>query len=184
MSARDALLAGRGKSMVNPSTCPGCRYFSPIGNSRNCIRVCNYAYFRGETIAAQIKKNPELKHSGRECSFREQESNRHRARPEYEEEARRLYDAGLCDREIAEKVGVSRNAISNWRFRYQLPCIPDTKPRAYARIVDRATFLKLYSAGHTDAEIAQLIGCSPRTCEKWRHKLGLKINKKKDGMKQ
>ena len=38
---------------------------------------------------------------------------------------------------------------------------------------------RLYSAGKTDREIGEYLGCAPTTCSKWRQRKGLKKKKKK-----
>ena len=38
---------------------------------------------------------------------------------------------------------------------------------------------RLYSAGKTDREIGEYLGCAPTTCSKWRRRKGLPPNRKK-----
>jgi len=57
------------------------------------------------------------------------------------EKALRLYNEGLCDKDIAEELGVVRGTITDWRNRNHLPCnrqIPPKPSRKMSQIAKDA----------------------------------------------
>jgi DNA-binding transcriptional regulator YiaG len=85
-------------------------------------------------------------------------------------EARRLYDLGLCDREMAEGLGVQKDKVRNWRRRNGLPCNPEKKEPKDDR-------MKLYEQGLTDIEIGKRIGLSKNAIWYWRNTNNLPANR-------
>ena len=92
-----------------------------------------------------------------------------------EENKRRmeLYRKGLNDREIADQVHVTPEAITFWRKNHGLPVhtlhrkiTPDTE----------AEMLRMYQSGMSDVQIARALGLSKFTVLFWRRRRGLTAN--------
>lgn len=69
-----------------------------------------------------------------------------------EKKRRELYDKGLNDREIAERIGVHQTTITAWRHRNNLP--PNQK-RGSPQKHDYDKIKELYDKGMNDKEIAK-----------------------------
>lgn len=83
--------------------------------------------------------------------------------------ARRLYDQGATDREIADRLGKDINRIGTIRRKqWKLPPNPGTHGPAVSIDYERAE--ELYRRGANDSEIAQALGCSVSAVYKWRNK--------------
>ena len=76
-----------------------------------------------------------------------------------------LYMDGLCDREIAEQVGVSRTTVRLWRKKNRLP-FNYQKPEYPERMA-------LYRKGYNDVKIARELGVTRACICAWRHICGL-----------
>lgn len=92
-----------------------------------------------------------------------------------EEHERRmvLYRDGLNDREIADQVHVTPEAITFWRKNHGLPAhtlhrkiTPDTE----------AEMLRMYQSGMSDGQISQESGMKKATVVSWRRRRGLAAN--------
>ena len=89
--------------------------------------------------------------------------------------ARRLYDEGATDREIADRLGKNICHIGTMRRRdWKLPPNPDKRGPEVRIDYERAT--ELYRWGANDREIAQSLGCSVSAVLKWRNKYELLPN--------
>jgi len=91
----------------------------------------------------------------------------------------KLYNQGLTDQEIADKVKRSKASIQTWRCMYKLSRYKDGK--SYSEIVYHMNKrrMKFYNQGMTDKEIAQKEGKKEGSIQKWRLKRKLQPNKKK-----
>ncbi len=87
----------------------------------------------------------------------------------HEAEARRLYDAGWNDEEIAAKLGVSRTGVQNWRKRNGLAARVHKNRLSF----DPAEALLHYESGESDAEIGKAMGVTAYSIWKWRKRKGL-----------
>ena len=85
---------------------------------------------------------------------------------------RELYDQGYYDRKIAEKLGISRGRVVNWRKRNKLPVNKEPPPTKY----DWELGLQLYRRGMSDVQIAKQLGCSVNTVTNWRNRRELPAN--------
>lgn len=84
----------------------------------------------------------------------------------------KLYKQGLNDREISEKVGITRSGITNWRKRNNLEANNNyklTKKEHQKR-------MELYKQGLTDPEIAEKAGEKKTTISSWRNNNNLEPN--------
>ena len=76
-----------------------------------------------------------------------------------------LYAEGLCDKEIAENLGVASATIRAWRNRNNLP-LNRPQPADSER-------LELYRKGYSDAKIGHAVGVTKSAICSWRHRHGL-----------
>ena len=105
-----------------------------------------------------------------------------------QEEKKRLdlYNQGMSDEEIAERVYVIKSVICNWRKRRGLP--PNAlkgfqkgnKYGCMSRLseVKENKRLELYNIGLNDAQIARIVGVDNSTISQWRRSRGLPSNRK------
>lgn len=92
--------------------------------------------------------------------------------PDQEAERLSLYQLGLRDGEIAERVGVHRTTIRQWRG-----------DRGLLNNVSRAAdarYMPLYERGYTDRAIAREIGVDRVSVRQWRRTRGLPSHKPTD----
>ena len=89
----------------------------------------------------------------------------------WEERARKLYNAGATDNEIAQATGVKYDRVNRWRRRQGMPIHRDKKGPAPA--FDWKKAMELYRHGASDVTIAREIGCSVRAVWHWRFKCEL-----------
>jgi len=80
-----------------------------------------------------------------------------------------IYNQGLRDKEIAEKIGVSLDTIYRWRKAHGLP-------RNYERTANDAIRFSLYREGKTDREIATSVGIKKNAIWYWRKRNNLPPN--------
>ncbi|MFW5794906.1 MAG: terminase gpP N-terminus-related DNA-binding protein [Bacillota bacterium] len=85
-----------------------------------------------------------------------------------------LYKKGLSDREIAEKVGLSKAGIASWRYRNKLPA---NKKYKLSEKEKKKRF-KLYNEGLTDKELSKKLDLTVKGVINWRNKNNLEPNKK------
>ena len=97
-----------------------------------------------------------------------------------EEHERRmaLYRDGLNDREIADQVHVTPEAITFWRRTHELPA--NTQRRKITPDME-AEMLRMHGDGMSDGQIAREIGLTKPTVLTWRRRNGLKANFAKGG---
>ena len=82
----------------------------------------------------------------------------------------RLYETGLSDRQIAQKLDYSVSSVSKWRRKFGLP------PHGVRPVVDFQSAMELYKAGWSDNRIARVLGTSKATISGWRHRNYLPAN--------
>ena len=85
------------------------------------------------------------------------------------EEARALWEQGLNDREIGQRLGVCDTTIWAWRKVEELP--PNRK-----ETLNAVKMTELLQAGLTDAEVARELGIRAKSVEAWRNRRGIKRN--------
>ena len=85
------------------------------------------------------------------------------------ERIRELYERGLTDRQIAEKLECTTTTIYAWRKRWGKAAHAE-KPRGK---VDPELALKLYLEGKNDREIGEAMGCGHNAIAYWRYRNGL-----------
>lgn len=92
-----------------------------------------------------------------------------------EEHERRmaLYRDGLNDREIADQVHVTPEAITFWRKNHGLTA---NTPRSKITPGTEAEMLRMYQSGMSDVQIARALGLSKSTVLFWRRRRGLEAN--------
>ena len=84
-----------------------------------------------------------------------------------------LYNMGLSDKEIAEKVFLTQSAISGWRRKNGLKT-NNPRPVITQKIEEKMLFL--YKSGLSDREIGNCVSLSKPTVQRWRQKNELKPN--------
>lgn len=94
----------------------------------------------------------------------------------WRDEAWGVYRSGATDQEIAEAMGVSRNAVRKWRYDNNLPC-HQGKAGPPAGDYDWEKAMEAFEAGATDREIAAVIGVKSVTpVRHWRERNNLVQN--------
>lgn len=84
-----------------------------------------------------------------------------------------LYNMGLSDKEIAEKVFLTQSAISGWRRKNNLKT-NHPRPVITQKIEEKMLFL--YKSGLSDREIGNCVSLSKPTVQRWRQKNNLRPN--------
>jgi len=82
-----------------------------------------------------------------------------------------LYNQGLSDREIAQRVGITASVVGEWRKRRHLPINSLRGRNTDQEMYERR--LKLYNQKLTDKQIADLEGVSEQAIRTWRKVHGL-----------
>lgn len=92
-----------------------------------------------------------------------------------EEHERRmvLYRDGLNDREIADQVHVTPEAITFWRKNHGLTA---NTPRSKITPAMEAEMLRMHQDGMSDGQISQESGMKKATVVSWRRRRGLAAN--------
>lgn len=91
--------------------------------------------------------------------------------------AKRLYDIGYSDKQIAERLGTTRGAVTRWRnINGLMPVISGD--------IKKCDRMDLYEAGLIDSEIAKLTGVSRNCIFAWRKKRGLPPNGTRGGRRR
>ena len=88
--------------------------------------------------------------------------------------AKELYDQGMSDRKIAERLNVATYTVCSWRNANGLPYIGASR-----QISDNR--LELYLAGMTDREIGRALGLTEKCIFSWRKRHGLPPNGTRGG---
>lgn len=83
-----------------------------------------------------------------------------------------LYNRGLCDRDIADRLGISANRVRAWRRSHNLALNP-----AKGKVIDYAKMEELYHMGYYDKQIARQVGISDTQVRRWRLAPGLAPNR-------
>lgn len=95
----------------------------------------------------------------------------------------RLYRSGLNDPEIARRLGTTRSAIVQWRGVHGIPSKYEPKATRALRKPERdEQMMRLYRLGRTDQQMAESLGCSPRTVYRWRQTRALETNNGKPSL--
>lgn len=81
--------------------------------------------------------------------------------------AHRLYKKKMTDAQMATALGVSRQAVHEWRAARDLP--PLSKP-------DEASRMEAYKRGLSDRKAGKELGLSREAFRAWRHRNGLAPN--------
>lgn len=84
------------------------------------------------------------------------------------EERLRLYNEGLCDREIGDVVGLTGSAIRSWRIKNNLP----SQRSKQIREKDQKR-IQLHSEGYGTVEMAEILGVRQSTISHWKMRRGL-----------
>ena len=84
---------------------------------------------------------------------------------------KKLWQAGMNDREIAREVKASEYVVGDWRRKQGLPVNRKPKP-----VYDWDKAEELYKQGRTDKEIAAALGCSEQSVWNWRNRKGIVSN--------
>jgi len=90
---------------------------------------------------------------------------------------RELYSYGLSDREIAERVDVSRAAIKSWRRSRMLPANKSNASPKLSKSEQRRR-MQFYRRGYCDFTLAQIFNLTKAGVVTWREASGLPINKR------
>lgn len=98
------------------------------------------------------------------------------------DKARRLYDQGITDREIAAEMGASYSTVHRWRLAAQLP--PKSAKHKRRCKFDETLARKLYDDGLSDQKIADQVGASFQSISRWRIRNGLPSNYIAKGVKR
>ena len=85
-----------------------------------------------------------------------------------------LYNSGLNDRQIAEKVGVTRTTIRSWRIRKGLSVARPSK--IHTKMID--TICGLYKEGKKLVDIAKITGVSSPSIAKYLEERGFRVIEK------
>lgn len=80
-------------------------------------------------------------------------------------QARSLHHSGMNDRELSDRLGVSREAVQKWRTRHSLP---PNRFRAKPRGFRESLALRFYGLGLSDGEIGRRVGATTSGIQKWR----------------
>jgi len=88
-----------------------------------------------------------------------------------ENERMRLYNLGFDDKQIAEKMNISKEAVNSWRNLRGL----DSNFKSIIDMFDK-NIKQFYDKGYSDKDIADKIGCSKSTIKLWRHQKDFKPN--------
>lgn len=100
-------------------------------------------------------------------------SQRKAAVPLDREAAKKLYDKGHSDAEIADQLGVHYKTVERWRRENGLF---RRNPEAVA-----VSWMELYEQGLSDVDIAQAVGVTQSTIWRWRHRDRLPPNTTRGG---
>lgn len=92
--------------------------------------------------------------------------------PAPEEQLRRMYDAGLNDREIGEALGIEKHNVWLWRKARHLP----NNYTEHRNSLDHTEALRLYREGLNDREIAEALNVSTQQTYQWRTQNALPTN--------
>lgn len=97
-------------------------------------------------------------------------------------EAGRLYDAGLNDVGIANVLGVTKQAVGQWRRGEGLPANRTYKTKP----CEEDKRMELYHMGLSDAAIGRIVGVEKKAINLWRRRRGLAPNRpyKKKGQEE
>ena len=160
--------------------------------------LCNYETVTGHTRLAEppkkcthFKEGEPARQNGFELleKLRRAENQENRRRTGRKEKydwtiAKRLYEQGKSDGEIAEVMGCYASVVRVWRKRNDLQI--NIKPRKKRVVKSRFDWDKgrtLYDRGMSDGEIAKVLGCNKNSVLKWRGRTNLPANKERNQKK-
>lgn len=92
-----------------------------------------------------------------------------KAPPEMADKFRELYDRGMSDRAISEKLGVKEYHVYKWRRERKLV---SNFAKNHKRI-DEERARELYHMEMTDTKMAEILDCSTSAVSQWRDRNGL-----------
>lgn len=92
--------------------------------------------------------------------------------PAPEEQLRRMYEAGLNDRQIGEALGIDKHSVWLWRKARHLP----NNYTDHRNTLDHAEALRLYKSGMIDRQIAAELNVSAQQVYQWRTRNALPTN--------
>lgn len=159
-----------------------CKYHAPPGAWNNC----DYALKTGTCKIIRVPR--ELMESGKCPLYEPAQGEKHvvqtsikrkpssaakRIESKYDwHQARKMWETGSMDREIAEKLGCAVNTVSAWRKKNDL----SSRHGKRASVIDWEKGMKLYSEGKSDGKIAEALGCAKVSVRHWRTNKGLPPN--------
>lgn len=79
-----------------------------------------------------------------------------------------LYDQGLLDKQIADRLGCTAQTVFRWRKRNGKPLRPRLPPSN--KKMDEVRARELYDRGLSDTEIGEIMGLSRSTIATWRNR--------------
>lgn len=154
-------------------TCVGCDYFTITGHVRGAVPAEECTHFRkgdrmtkGEYRLLQdvLREKPKRKRNPGAG-----------AKLKYDWDlARKMYDTGCNDGEIARKLGCVSSTVRTWRIQNNLPA--HATVGGSQKRFDWSLARELYDKGYDDEVISGAIGCARVTVEKWRIRRGLPSN--------
>lgn len=157
-----------------PKSCRGCAYHA------GGMNTCDYILIEGHPRGCPIGKGCTKRIAGRR---RRETVSLSRAHPPALVVEKRiyasrrkmeLYSKGMSDGEIARELKLSASAVRQWRVANSLPAHVSAETLRIRQMgLER---IKLYNAGMSDREIAEVVGCSPDNIATWRGKQGLPPN--------
>ncbi len=167
----------------------GCRHPDCIYRNHNDPQRSGRCLYMARTGKSRIRGLPETLQDPKRCpryipdgkrrKMPKREEREPKAPPEdpaWYKEARVLYDQGMTDREIAERIGISDSKVYHWRHRKEkLPLHPSHHGPDCRCDWDKA--MEMHRRGCGDAEIAKEVGCARNTVYRWRMKHDLLPNK-------
>lgn len=173
------------------SRCEKCRFHASEYFGVKALGAgCDYLSFTGKSRIAQVYKQLGVKTLTEEaeallqpknCSFFEPGERKllpgtrlRQYRCSFDEAAaRRLWEQGACDREIAEATGATRAQIGGWRRKRGLACRYERVRLSAARDEAGQELRRLWEQGMTDKQIAAVLGVSGAAVGSLRKEMGL-----------
>ena len=154
-------------------TCVGCDYATITGHVRGAVPAEKCTHFRKGARMTQAEYRL-LQDVLREKQKRKRNPGAG-AKQKYDWElARKMYDTGCNDGEIARALGCVSSTVRTWRIQNNLPA--HATVGGIQKRFDWSLARELYDKGYDDEVIAGAIGCARVTVEKWRLRNGMTAN--------
>lgn len=153
-----------------------CNYETVTGHTRKAVPASRCADYREGNPE---KNSPlELLEKLRRAEKEEKKRKPRGVKEKYDWDiAKRLYDEGKNDGEIARVMGCTPGVVRQWRNRNKLPANATAGWRARPAKHNWDLAMKLYQEGKSDGEVGREMGCSGKVVANWRRRQGLKANK-------